>query len=208
MWELLKDLRIKVGIAIICFLFLLIYIKKKALASLMNYKTNTNTIIEHMNQLPGKLAFEDKVPIAYRADFIKKIKEVCGRLGINPDWLMSVINKESAGTFSPSIKNPTSSATGLIQFMEATAKGLGTTTAALRKMTAVQQMDYVEKYFQPYKGKMKSFADVYICVFYPAALDKPDTWVFPNWVYKVQKYIDINKDGKITLGEFKKWMNK
>jgi hypothetical protein len=127
---------------------------------------------------------------------------------MDPNWLMKVITKESAGTFSPSIKNPTSSATGLIQFMADTAKGLGTSTAKLAQMSAVDQLDYVEKYFKPYKGKMHSFADVYIAVFYPAALSKADSWVFPNWVYKAQKYIDLNKNGQITLGEFKQWMNK
>lgn len=208
MYKVLSDWRIQVGIAVICLLLFVVYMRKKAIAAFMNHKTSTSNIMEQLNQIPGKLAFEDKVPFAYRQPFIIKVKEISKRLGINPDWLMRVMNKETAGTFSPSIKNPTSSATGLIQFMADTAKSLGTSTAALRNMTAVQQLDYVEKYFQPYKGKMKSFADVYICVFYPAALNKPDTWTFPNWVYKAQKYIDLNKDGKITLGEFKNWMNK
>lgn len=208
MYNILKDWRIQVGLAVICLLIFVVYMRKKAIAAFMNHKTSNYNIMDKMNDIPGKLAFEDKVPFSYREPFVKKVKEISKRLGINPDWLMRVMNKETAGTFSPTIKNPTSSATGLIQFMAATAINLGTSIAALRNMTAVQQLDYVEKYFQPYKGKMKTFADVYICVFYPAALNKPDTWTFPNWVYKAQKYIDLNGDQKITLGEFKKWMNK
>jgi hypothetical protein len=199
-WKgILNDWRIITGICTVGILLFILFLRNKALGVI-----NSNSIF--MNN--EKLIFEEKVKAAYRAEFIAKIKAICIRLDIDPNWLMKVINKESAGTFSPSIKNPTSSATGLIQFMADTAKGLGTTTAKLAKMSAIDQLDYVEKYFQPYKGKMHSFADVYIAVFYPAALNKADSWVFPNWVYKAQKYIDLNKNGNITLGEFKKWMNK
>lgn len=47
----------------------------------------------------------------------------------------------------------TSGATGLIQFMPATAQGMGTTTAALAAMSAVQQLDYVQRYFKPYAAR-------------------------------------------------------
>ena len=54
---------------------------------------------------------------------------------------------ETGGEFSPATKNRMQSgATGLIQFTDKTAKGLGTTTEALAKMTPEQQLDYVEKY--------------------------------------------------------------
>lgn len=198
--ELLNDWRVITGICAIAVLLFIVYLRKQAMAVL-----NAPSKYTYMNS--DKLIFEEKVKAAYRAAFVAKIKAISSRLGIDPNWLMKVINKESAGTFSPSIKNPNSSATGLIQFMADTAKGLGTTTSKLAKMSAIDQLDYVEKYFKPYKGKMHSFADVYIAVFYPAALNKPDTWTFPNWVYTSQKYMDLNKNGKTTLGEFKQWMN-
>jgi hypothetical protein len=136
---------------------------------------------------------------------LDKVKKVSADLKIDPNWLLMAMFKETGGTFSPSIKNPTSSATGLIQFMESTAKSLGTSTAALRKMTFIQQMDYVYKYFLPFKGRLKSFFDVYLAIFYPAAIGKPDSWIFPNWVYVANKGLDTNKSGKITLGEWKAW---
>ena len=40
-------------------------------------------------------------------------------------------------------------ATGLIQFLPSTARGLGTTTDALAGMSSVEQLNYVEKYFDP-----------------------------------------------------------
>ncbi len=43
--------------------------------------------------------------------------------------------------------------------MPSTAKRLGTTTAALKGMTGVQQLDYVQKYLQPYAGKINSLQD-------------------------------------------------
>lgn len=49
------------------------------------------------------------------------------------------------------VNAPGSGAIGLIQFMPSTAKGLGTSTSALKQMTAVDQLAYVEKYFAPYK---------------------------------------------------------
>lgn len=70
--------------------------------------------------------------------------------GINPDHLLNVMAVETAGSFNPAIKNPNSSASGLIQFMAATARELGTTTEALRKMSATQQLDFVFKYFDHY----------------------------------------------------------
>lgn len=45
------------------------------------------------------------------------------RLGIEVDWLLAVIQNESGG--DPKIKNPKSSARGLIQFIDSTARGLG-----------------------------------------------------------------------------------
>ena len=148
-----------------------------------------------------KVAYSDKVGEA----FIKKVIDISQKININPSWLMMVMYKETGGTFSPSIKNPTSTASGLIQFMEATAKQLGTTTAKLRKMSAIEQLDYVYLYFKPFTNKLNSFSDTYFAVFYPKAIGKPDTWKFPEWVYRSNRGLDLNKNGIITVGEFKTW---
>lgn len=106
----------------------------------------------------------------------EKIVEVSGRLGIpDPGWLANLINFESASTFSPSVRNPTSSATGLIQFMAATAAGMGTSTTALASMSATAQMDWVERYLNMWKSKgFSNPTDLYMAVFYPAAMGNPD----------------------------------
>ena len=120
---------------------------------------------------------------------------------------MIVMNNESG--LDSTIKNPFGSATGLIQFTEATAKDLGTTTAALKLMSNVDQLDYVKKYFTKYGyyKKVQDVADAYLCVFYPAALYKDDNFKFPTWAVNANPIFDINKDGTLTKAEFKTYVN-
>lgn len=97
----------------------------------------------------------------------KSIQAVAQRIGVDPNDLAAIISFETAGTFSPSIKNPTSSATGLIQFMPASAKDLDTTTEKLAAMPFDEQMQYVERYFKErgFDGSRKrNIADAYTAV--------------------------------------------
>jgi len=126
-----------------------------------------------------------------------KIVDVSGNLGISPGVLAGVIDYESGGTFDPAKLNEAGSgATGLIQFMPETARDLlhgageeGFAPSKYRSdndvrtakaqnrfanMTAVEQMDWVEKYLSPYKGRLKTVDDVGLAVFYPKALGNPD----------------------------------
>ena len=157
------------------------------------------------------LIYEDKVPASYRKAFVDKVKIISYNLGIDPNWLMAIMYFESARTFSPSITNPIG-AVGLIQFMPATAKGLGTTTTALKKMTAVNQLDYVYKYLKPYKGKINNYTDTYFAVFFPLAIGKPDDWTIQSnglsasTIAKQNPAFETNKDGKIQVWEVKKVM--
>ena len=157
------------------------------------------------------LVYENKVPNSYRNAFVKKVREVSNRLGIDPNWLMAIMYTESARTFSPSIQNSIG-ATGLIQFMPKTAIGLGTTTTALKNMSAVDQLDYVEKYLNTYKNKLKSYVDTYFAIFFPLAIGKPDEWVIQgaglssSLIAKQNPLFNTNKDGKIQVWEVKKVM--
>lgn len=142
-----------------------------------------------------------------RVAFINRVREISAKLGIDPNWLMGTMYLESG--LLATAKNPQGGATGLIQFMPATAKGLGTTTAALAAMSNVQQLDYVYAYFKPYTGKIKSWFDLYMFTFYPAAVGKPDSYVLGNTaamqalIAKQNAGFDVNRDGKITKGEFR-----
>jgi hypothetical protein len=163
---------------------------------------------------PNGLAWGTKFPkpAEYPA-FKARMIQICGSLGINPDWLMAVMWAES--NLRADIVNPKGGATGLIQFMPSTAIGLGTTTGALRVMTATQQLDYVYKYFQSFAGKMHSVGDVYAVIFMPIALGKDSNTTLGqkgnysylsgkltyNAVYEGNPGLDLNRDGIITAAE-------
>ena len=150
---------------------------------------------------PGHLCWGAKVSPSFKA----KVIEVSRTLELNPDYLMACMAFESGESFSPKKVNTAGSgATGLIQIMPRTAKGLGTTTEKLAATTPEQQLDYVEKYLSAYKGKMHSLEDVYMAVLYPADIGKPVfTGVFsdPSVAYSQNKGLDTDKDGKVSIGK-------
>lgn len=149
----------------------------------------------------ASLAWGKKVDAAFRAKGI----EVAKSLTMDPDHLMAVIAFETAGTFRPNIKNfAGSGATGLIQFMPKTAVGLGTTVTQLGKMSAVEQLDWVYKYFKPYQGRMKTLSDVYMAVLYPRAVGKPDSYVLfqeGTTAYRQNAGLDVDRNGQVTKFE-------
>ena len=65
------------------------------------------------------------------APFKRKVIEIAAELGIDPNFLMAAMAFESMRTFSADIQNPSTHATGLIQFMPSTAKALGTSHPSL-----------------------------------------------------------------------------
>lgn len=139
-----------------------------------------------------------------RDAFVSKVKSICGLLKIRDKDLMFAMFFETAGTFSPSIRNPGSSATGLIQFMQKTAIALGTTTAKLAKMSNVQQLNYVYRYLKPYGGRMTDWLDVYLAIFYPAAIGKPDSYrITSDAVARANAVFDLNKDLDIEKSEIR-----
>ncbi len=140
--------------------------------------------------------------------FGNKVISISEEMGILPHWLMIVMNNESG--LNSHIKNPTSTATGLIQFMQDTAIDLGTSTAALAAMSNVEQLDFVKKYFVKYGyyKHINSVADAYLAVFFPLALFKSDSYVFPKWARDANKIFDVNNDGTLTKAEFVSYVNK
>ena len=151
------------------------------------------------------IAFEEYVK-ENKEEFIEKVIRISNELGIDPNWLMFVMWFESR--LNPKAVNQTSMAGGLIQFMPSTAKALGTTTWVLLSMNNVQQLDYVLAYLRPYKGRMKTWVDVYLAVFYPAAIGKPDYVITKDIVAKQNKIFDLNKDLDISVKEIEAVLRK
>ena len=136
----------------------------------------------------------DQIVAAYPAaePIAEQIVALSDRLGLaDPAWLANMVNFESG--FDPAISNAGTGATGLIQFMPATATGLGTSTTALRGMTAAQQWPFVERYLLKFAGKLRSSTDLYMAVFYPRAIGNPD-YQFPEKVVRANNGIRTPRD--------------
>jgi len=152
-------------------------------------------------------------PIAWGARvepaFRTRVRAIAARLGINPDWLMACMAFETGRTFSPTIRNAAGSgAIGLIQFMPSTASALGTSVEALADLSATSQLVYVEKYFKPSRGRMRSLEDVYMAILWPGGIGKADEFrLFSQHDTKHPKRylqnrgLDWNEDGYITKAE-------
>lgn len=156
------------------------------------------------------LVFEDKVT-RNKSAFLAKVIDISAKLDINPNWMMAVMNFESG--LDSTIRNSNTQATGLIQFMPTTAVSLGTSIDELQQMTNVEQLDYVYKYLNQYKSKLISYIDLYLSVFFPAAMGKPDDWVIqtsrlsPDTIARANPVFDLDKNKQITIGEIKQAYN-
>jgi hypothetical protein len=153
---------------------------------------------------PKPLAWGAKVSAQFR-DFVRQMARDFAPC--DPDWLMACMAFETGETFSPSVKNPRSTATGLIQFMEATAADLGTTTQQLAAMTAEEQLKYVWMYFRDrgaLNGSIRSLEDCYMAILWPKAMGQPnDTAIFVGGTraYAVNAGLDANRDHRVTKAE-------
>jgi hypothetical protein len=154
---------------------------------------------------------QNRRPIAWGAKvsetFRGRVWWSCAVLGADPDDMMSCMAWESGRTFSPSVLNMAGSgAIGLIQFMPATARSLGTSTVALSKLSAEDQLNFVHKYFLPYKGRLRTLSDLYMAILWPAAVGKADDYVLFDraktpTAFRQNAGLDANKDGKVTKAE-------
>jgi hypothetical protein len=155
------------------------------------------------------MVYIENIATNIRSEFQSKVNQIARELNIKADWLMTVMFAESR--LNHRAVNASSGATGLIQFLPSTAVSLGTTVAALKGMTPVQQLDYVKSYLYPYRNKMTSVYETYLAVFYPAALGKADSYVLfskGSVAYSQNAALDADKDGKITKSDVKNWFGR
>ena len=142
------------------------------------------------------------------------------------NWLMACMAFETGEKFTADVRNPVSTATGLIQFMRDTILELTHTPAQLKAMTAAQkvtkgnaelkklaamtaedQLRYVFRYFEraiKTRGAIRSIDDCYMAILWPAAVGKPSEhklWVKGSSQYAVNAGLDKNKDSVVTKAE-------
>jgi hypothetical protein len=151
------------------------------------------------------------LPLAIRAAFAAKVIAIAQYLGIDPNWLMQVMYAESKLKASAQNKvNGRLVAAGLLQWTA--ASGVPGAPKSILALSHLQQLDKVQQYFAPYRGKMHSYFDVYLVTFFPAAVGKPDNYVFATkklsaaLIAQQNPAINSSKDGKITMAEFKRYV--
>lgn len=147
-------------------------------------------------------------------EFRQRVVEMAERLGTRPEYIMAVMSFESGGSFSPAKENPRSHATGLIQFMPDTARGMlaedgiNVTAARAREifaaMTPLEQLGYVERYFaqRKFNGRLSTLEGTYTAVLSGRARSGKEDVVFgPGVNYRSNSALDWNNDGQITAAE-------
>lgn len=142
---------------------------------------------------------------AFTPEKAASIARVAKNIGVNPNDLAAVISFETGGTFSPSKRNPNSSATGLIQFMAGSGgtkgKYYGMTRDQFGSLSFDEQMKYVEKYFMDRSSRFRAgneakntTGDVYGAV-------TGYGYKKGSREYNLNKVWDSNKNGIIEKGE-------
>jgi len=161
-------------------------------------------------------------------DFFPLLREIAAELSTpgapcRPRDMLAVMFSESRCRATAHNDNPKHlppekrwNASGLIQFMPDTLRGLGWTQghAAFRQLTATQQLAYVRRYYMAYRGQLGSVGALYTATFLPALVrfagdpsyvltatgQGPDAARLA-WAYDPNKVFDTNKDFAITVGE-------
>lgn len=136
--------------------------------------------------------------------FEKKVHKVSNKLSIPPEWLMAVMYSESK--FDASVSNSKGSgATGLIQWMPATAGDFGITVEKLRNLNHVEQLDFAYMYLDRVRKKYKdytSLTELYLAILYPKAIGEDfcySLYAKPSKAYEMNTILDENKDGRVTV---------
>ena len=144
-------------------------------------------------------------------EFIKKVYSICvddfkwPEKGVN--YLIASMAFETGETFNPAIQNASTKATGLIQFMPATLAPMKLTVDTIAQMTAIEQLDLVQKYFKPYAEKIRlncELSSVYMAILYPKYIVAPGTQVVfdkDTKAYAQNKGLDLDADGVVTKDE-------
>lgn len=129
--------------------------------------------------------------------FINAVSNLAEKRGISVDEIYSVIKGESA--FNPRAQNP-SGATGLFQFMPATAEELGVSTDQIMNMSPVEQVQLYDKYLDRWNYNSDNRLGIMQAA--PAFADRsPEAVIYPvgSAAWKQNKGWRELGDGPITV---------
>lgn len=126
---------------------------------------------------------------------IRALKDTAAAIGAKPESLYRLIAFESG--WDPQAKNPTSSAKGLIQFIDSTAQDLGFANSAelVAQFPTIedQLLGPIITYLVQY-GPYPDDQSLFMAVFYPAAMRWPAHQEFPAWVQQANAGITCPAD--------------
>lgn len=129
--------------------------------------------------------------------FLDEVDRVARSYNIDANDLLGLMQSESR--INAQAVNSSTGATGLIQFMPKTARGLGTTTAELARMSRAQQMKFVDAYFRSVGlPKGANAGQLYGAVFLPGRVnDNPLTRIGESY-YNSNRGLDVDRNGDIS----------
>lgn len=169
----------------------------------------------------SKIIFSDDVSLKHipkdeRVKFINKVRNISVNLSINPNWLMMVMYNESG--LNPAIENSIG-CVGLIQFCPdgsglnyKTLNGKKYYLSDIKNMGWENQLNLINTYYETKKGKFNSYADLALYTFFPAAIGKPDNWVFESKNNSKEKIAKQNSpmavpgENYITMRSYKNYL--
>lgn len=142
-------------------------------------------------------------------EFVARVKRLNETIqltkGDQIHFMMGCMAFETGRTFSPSIQNQGGAPYyGLIQWGDMAAADVKMTVPQLIKLTAVQQLDYVEQWFRPYRGRLNTLSDCYLRIFMPKFVGKAEDSVIAlkgTATYRQNIGLDVDKDGDIEKQE-------
>lgn len=152
--------------------------------------------------LMDKARIHTPMPTVFEA----KVRKVAELLKVQPEWLMAVMYSECRFDHDQ-FNHKGSGAVGLIQFMPATAKEMGTSTQSIANMSHEQQLDLVWRYLQAYRekyGDYKNLTDLYLAILYPKARQFDQCYTLyekPSRAYEQNAGLDMDKDGRVTVSD-------
>ncbi len=189
-----------------------------------NVSNNGSTVSEHGSLASAakssSASFATVKPREVKSDvsFKEKVESVARNLNCKPKDLLALMNSESG--LNPKAQNKSSGTVGLIQFTDMAladinkAYGLNLTKAQVKNMSAVEQMDIVEKFFMLAKKRrfsasaQLSAGDLYALTFLPGRAAREVLTQRGENFYASNRALDMNNDGKITKSDLEARMNK
>lgn len=142
-------------------------------------------------------------------DDVARFVAICRDLECEPLDMLGVMWVESGA--KADAKNPHSSATGLIQWMQDSWARWGFTREEFCAIGVSGQLSYLRQWFISKRGQLTSAARIYVAVFLPglfARSSDPDYVLAASdgplaWAYRANTFFDRvgNRDGEIQVRE-------